>query len=713
MRDKSKAVEDKVAQLMESYTASKTSWDKEKEMFLDCIKTEQQDLQAVKEAYDELHRKHTEVSSLAKTQAQHISELEMRNSSRSLGVSAQVFPLNEPISSSELPSFGSLQHLASSQTKNPDCLEDMVVAKLVATGATGGREALNYQKGMNEKKHGGKDDNNKKEEERNTEQQRDREEVQGDDVKERGSTGEKRRTLTAQTTDRADRREDSQGSSEDAEDTRSPETETRDRAEGQGTDGAEERVKTAVHTSETQILSQTTTDWTTEKSNARQVVDFTDSLSRKVTEMDAHSSHVNKGCGTGREGQLLHTLDSDDSQSVHHRPYPDSRVQNLRRDEVQTQNAEPLGQLPSQIHQVSEKTAEEAADVPTEPSEPLSHSRICTNAAPLAAQTETTTTQTAAGNPCVITCNMKPTDEMCDIHVNEESVVVRTWVEPQPLPKSQEISEQQNGQLRSVATGDGDSSEGQSNVDTQEDHNSETAPVEKSNYKDVCVDITMDTVDVESELESVNCQQHKNSVKTEEATERETDLKVSVHSTGPRSSCDLVSLLHQFVQGSEQNTSGSGGRLRHPPSAIPMFPKGKHSKVPLVITRVSDLLDSSSVSGNAASLTRHQQGEWKALGETCRETTAADTGSRASLSITSFPVSTSSSAVSELPWQATAGCSRAPTSAAGPVSESDWEPSCSQEREDQQSSIRAQISKIEQFLNTERLCLSKRRKTDN
>lgn len=31
MREKSKAMEDKVAQLMESYTASKTSWDKEVE----------------------------------------------------------------------------------------------------------------------------------------------------------------------------------------------------------------------------------------------------------------------------------------------------------------------------------------------------------------------------------------------------------------------------------------------------------------------------------------------------------------------------------------------------------------------------------------------------------------------------------------------------------------------------------------------------------
>lgn len=77
----------------------------------------------------------------------------MRDSSQSLSVSNQVFPtlveeireeetINEPISSSELPSFGSLQHLASTQTKNQDWLEDTgAVTTLVATGATGGQPA--------------------------------------------------------------------------------------------------------------------------------------------------------------------------------------------------------------------------------------------------------------------------------------------------------------------------------------------------------------------------------------------------------------------------------------------------------------------------------------------------------------------------------------------------------------------------------------------
>ncbi|XP_032380510.1 coiled-coil domain-containing protein 73 isoform X3 [Etheostoma spectabile] len=162
---------------------------------------------------------------------------------------------------------------------------------------------------------------------------------------------------------------------------------------------------------------------------------------------------------------------------------------------------------------------------------------------------------------------------------------------------------------------------------------------------------------------------------------------------------------------SEQNNSGSGGLLRHPASTIPMFLKSKHNKVPLVISRASDLLNASSVCGTAASI-RRQQGEWKALGETFRETATADMESSASVSVTSFPVSTSIT-VSRLSWPTTPGCSRAPTSTVGPGSESDWEPSCSQEREDEQSSFRAHISKIEQFLNTERLRLPKRQKTEN
>ncbi|XP_047189157.1 uncharacterized protein LOC118315165 [Scophthalmus maximus] len=657
MRDKSKAAEDKAARLMESCAAAETSWDKEKKMLLDRIETEQRELQAAKDAHDELHQKHAELSSQAVVQAQHMFELETRTSRQSrLRVSTQLFPPDEPTSSSELP-----QHSASSQAQNPDRPDD--------TGATGGEEASNHHlqselkqpsnsgttgtgtnilneciknpfvvsdsirtassvsddnfpiskgscvsgteeknvvdeeegnTGMSEEKHGGEDDdegqerNNRKEEEGNAEELWNG----GEDAKEGGRAGEKGGTPTNPTTGSAVGREDTRGS---AEDTRNPQTETRDRAEGRGTDGAE-----------TQIPAQTTTDYTAERSNTLQVVDFADTEPLLVVcEQDADSRHED-------EGQLLRSFGSDDVLRVDHKPKSATQVQN-------------------QVH------------------------------------------------------------ETCRIQASEESV--RTSVEK---PQSQEMSE-----LQSLTTEEDDadsSAKGKcqvSNVDTKH---------ENCDGESVCVDVTMDSGCEET---SGSCQDQMKNDKTDDAGDpetnnRETDVNVSVAATVSRSS-----VLHQFVQGSESNTSVSCGRLRIPPSRKPTFPKSKPCKVPLVITKTSALLNPSGVSRTL--------GEWNASGDTVSYRTRGEVRihsgqcsypeRRASLSITSFPVPVSFSTVSGLSWPTTPG--RAPTSGAGPVSHSDSEPSCSQEREEQQASFRAQISKIEEFLNTERLRLPKRRRTDN
>ncbi|XP_034734215.1 sporulation-specific protein 15-like isoform X2 [Etheostoma cragini] len=802
MREKKKAMEEKMAQLMENYAASKNRWDNEKSVFLDCIKSEQQDLQAVKEAYNKLHQGHTELSSQTKVQAQHIHELEMRDSSQSLSVSTKIFPnlvekireeetLNEPISSSKLPGFGSLQPLASSVTKNPDCLEDTgAVTKLVAIKVTGestvsslgymsidgsvdllSKEKRDEGNGeMSEKEQGWKDDvkqvqNNREDGERIEEQQWNKEKVKGENVKEGGragemgvSAGEKRGTLMAQTTDRADRQDCSQGSTEDAGEPKQPETEKKHRAEGEGTYGAEEKGKTGQHTAETQIPAQTTTDMTTKKSNTQQVIDFMDTepllaacepsdcsqnLFQKIREKDADSSHVKKGNEVRRE---IHTFCSDEHQSVNLGPnFVIQEVQPLCHDEDQT-FAKSVSQLPSLAHQVSEKTKEEkpsyksAAKIPTEPSGPLNQSSICSSqtvSALLAAQSD--------GSD--IMSDMKQPDKMCD---NEECVLLTTVVESQAFLQSQITDNDDKGYSSACKK------ESQSNVKTCEINSCETGQelMEKSNLKDAWTDITMDTVNLESWVETGSYQEHMENDKKEDTgdaktTQSETVLKLSVHpshesnaspETGSkkyyeqspanklllddtielsppsnkcyRSSFDLGSAQRKTGSPmSEQHKSGSGGLLRHPASTIPMFLKSMHNKVPLVISGASDLLNASSVCGTAASI-RRQQGEWKCLGKTFRETAKADMESSASVSITSFPVSTSIT-VSRLSWPTTPGCSSDPTSTVGPGSESDWEPSGSQEREDEQSSFRAHISTIEQFLNTERLRLPKRRKTEN
>ncbi|KAG8012923.1 Coiled-coil domain-containing protein 73 [Nibea albiflora] len=353
MREKSTATEDKVAQLMESYAASKSSWDKEKAAFLGHVRSEQRDLRAASEAHDELQQKHTELSSQAEVQTQQTHELETRGGSQSRLVPTSLEEireeqtLNEPFSSSQPPGFhDGLRRLASAQTQKPDRLEDAGAAtKLVAAGSTGGRDAsvhrqqshfkrpvnpsnvlpsthpdnsrhrlcaLSRATGLDsstltkqiinantsendpdvtarlihaassvcddslpistgscvtdasssspgsrsvggsveskEKKDGWKDDMKRGENEREEEEMN----VRGEDTKEGGS---------AQTTDRADRREDSQRSTEDAGDTKEPGTETRDRAEG-------------PHTPEAQISAQTTADTTTEKSGTQPVIDF-------------------------------------------------------------------------------------------------------------------------------------------------------------------------------------------------------------------------------------------------------------------------------------------------------------------------------------------------------------------------------------------------------------------------------------------------------
>ncbi|KAM7413985.1 hypothetical protein PAMA_019009 [Pampus argenteus] len=771
MREKSKATEDKVVQLIDSYAASKTVWDKEKTMFLERIKNEQQDHQAVKDAYINLHQKHAE---LATVQAHHLHEMETRDCSQSLSVSAQLFPalaegtrgvrpLNEP--SSELRSFGSLQHLAFSQTKNSDCLEDTRAAtKLVAIGATGGQEAsihhlqsqskepLNISnlfscpldtnnlyslsgttgsdtnkymnntntglvsdvmcttpsvsdngllmskgscvssikpvsspdhrsihgsvlskeksdegnRGRREGEQGRRDDT--REEERNKDQPWNREE----DLKEGGRAEEKRGTLMTQTTDRVDRQECG------GRDTRKPKTETKDRAEGA------ERGKTAVHTpepTEAEIQAQTTGDKnhkSGEKSNTLQVIDLMDNSetqltacepsdcsqtsSQKVIKRDAEFSHVNKGGGIGREGQLRHTLSTDESQSVNHGPNP--LVQEAQH---VCEDAESLYHLPSAVHQVFEKNTEETLSdkFPAGLCERSSHTIAAESGGIVNIQDlETTHTQAEFSNPPDVTSNMNHTDEMHDKKVREEGVSVKTMTETQALPQSQQISEQENEQLKSLVT---DSvaqkkSDDQTNVNNACEAAKETA--DKSNLKDAS-----DSAEPESQVATGSCQEHfkndKGDVEDLQTTESETDLKPSVHQsynidaspeTGglkhneqpvvkeillddtdeslrpSNKTCRLsldwggvkrktagsdtmsVSVSHHFAQGSRV----SGEFLGHPPSTIPMFLKS--NKVPSVIIGASELLKASSVSGTAASSRRHQQGEWKAIGET----TAAD-----------------------------------------------------------------------------------------
>ncbi|KAG8012922.1 hypothetical protein GBF38_020885 [Nibea albiflora] len=274
-----------------------------------------------------------------------------------------------------------------------------------------------------------------------------------------------------------------------------------------------------------------------------------------------------------------------------------------------------------------------ATKIPTELPDPLNQSSICSSQTDTAAQSdnavsieglETKITQTPPSNPS------EPPDE------------------PQASPQSPEISEQE---------------------------------------PDACVDVTMDSVHLESKVETGSCQEHvmkKTKQKMPEMQRRLRPMSVQVtrkiHQQRPAaqnitSRLRAKEMLHEDTDessppGSKTFRSSFDWAQRrtvppisvgHPSSSMPSFLKRKHNKGEQNFS-VHQLLPGLRV------VLRHSQ-----------QTVMAD-----------------HRRVQH-----------------GSESQSDWEPSFSQEREEEQSSFRAQISKIEQFLNMEKLRLPKRRRTDD
>ncbi len=387
-------------------------------------------------------------------------------------------------------------------------------------------------------------------EKKHEEQQWNREEAQGEDVKERGSAGDKRGTLVAQTTDRADRQEGSGRLTEDPGDTKQPETETKDRAEGEGTDGAEERGKTGPYTPETQIPTQTTADKTAEESNTLPVIDSMDTeplltacepsecsqnLPQNASEKVADSIHVNN---RNQAWSKVYTSSFDDHQNVSHESNSViQEVQHFSHDEAQISPH-------SLHHQVSEKNKEETSDKiaanAAKPSEPLNQSSVALPAQSdhtVSIQESETTTQTQPSYPSDNLGNVMQTDEMCDTHVRADCVLATAKVESHTLPQSVETTEQQHEELRSLVTDDEDDAsrvckkrKGQSNADTGANNACETAQeaVEKSNLQDACVDNVMDTVDAESEVETDSCQKDRKEDAGDTKTTK-SDITLSAH----------------------------------------------------------------------------------------------------------------------------------------------------------------------------------------
>ncbi|XP_034031436.1 myosin-9-like [Thalassophryne amazonica] len=545
--------------------------------------------------------------------------------------------------------------------------------------------------------------------------------------------------------DNADGQEQIGGSAEDKWDMRKPEKETKD-------------GKTVVHSPQPVIEAQTSPDkkCSDGEKNNTPAIDFMDRTeprptARQPTERSqSPSESVAEGTDECvREEHLLKSCGCDDHQTLN-----------------RGQNAESLHLLPSPVHPVCEEATSEKSSKKTAahfyhfPSEPLKQSRIVSS--------EANATPWDPQSVSFRELEMRESCKSTDINVQHTSQVCDG--RDDLLLQSQKISDPAVGQLKLLLT-ESEACEKIQKINgpcENDDCVVVQQPVEECQRKAAMhqrssdVDIGMDGAGLNSQVESDSCQDRmKYHMETKEQ-KSDSQLKPFVQ-LGPNegespeagrsekqeqlpptemllrdpedsslsrqkdymSSFDWaaalmeakrlhsdVSDLQRSVQrspASELNASGSSGFVGQTSSKLAMFLKTKQNKVPLVITSASDLLHGSSNFGLAVSFQRHRQGEK----DTVRGT--ADTNGRSSVWMSSFPVSASSSTVSRPSLQTAPepGCSRTTASATSPSSDSDWFPSGSQERDEQHSSLRTQISKIEQFLSTERLLLPKRRRIDN
>lgn len=450
----------------------------------------------------------------------------MNNSKNDLNVVSDLICNTSSLYGDELASKGSCES-GPITALNPDHRSRRGSVEL----PTDERKSDEEDKGMGRTDQSGRDDmklgnKNIEEEVRNKLEHMNREEIQGEDEKDTRAE-EKRGTSNSQTTDREDSQECSGGG------IRESKRETKDKGECEGRNGEEERGK-----AETEIQAQTTGD---KKSKRLPVIDLdssetlltacepsccSDSLPQKDVKKDEDSSHVDKGCGMLGGGQF---------ESIDHMLNP--VVQEVKdqpcQDDVQTY-AESPDWLPSAVHEASEPSDKSAADFPAEPQSTSSQTSASQSGGRINIQDlQTIQMQTETGDPSNITCNMNHADEMCDTDENGKVMFGTMTVESQESPQIEDTSEHGNGQIEPVVS-DSDAQE----RDDQTNLNGDRETAQEFNSKDVCVD----NVDHKSLLDGGCCDGGLKNDKQEAAadsqtTERETDLKPSVHlSSGNRAS---------------------------------------------------------------------------------------------------------------------------------------------------------------------------------
>ncbi|XP_051917979.1 uncharacterized protein LOC127598286 isoform X2 [Hippocampus zosterae] len=421
---------------------------------------------------------------------------------------------------------------------------------------------------------------------------------------------------------------------------------------------------------------------------------------QKDTKKVADRSPVNM-----REGQLLHNISGPPDQSLNYSAILIAQVApSSYQVEVQT-NSETVKSSPTATYPVVEEVMKLNK----------STDNVQTNFSDLLSQSVKNQTVTQSVN---IISNVTPTDEMKGEDTNEE--VKKTIVDTKVGCLHMNTSEPANGPMEVLES---DASKEVCRMTSQAEpvicfgnlnnsiSNPDIAEDSKSSKSVLLVSDQPKSVNVESpDFDTLKCQKQpvvketfpvmkQSSLPISKAYRPSFDWGGAMKETVLSATTSNSNLRPNVQSSPVSEQSASCGLLTQSPCT---FRKSQHSKEPLVIISASDLLKASSVSASAEFGRKHKLGERNVLGESVRETVATDE-SRVPLSAPSCPFSYSSST-----WPSPSGTS---VSTAAPRSDAESETLCSQE--EQQSSFRNQISKIEQFLKSERLHLSKRRRTDS
>ncbi|CAL9697106.1 unnamed protein product [Knipowitschia caucasica] len=751
MREKEKTAEDQIKQLMEECTVSKSSWDKEKADFLEQMKKEKQELTSVKEAFEELRQNHTELSSKAEEQAQLISELTINvkeldlvipsnntqdgiDSVSKIDVSGghavynenymndinSELKANSPISNADnCPPASALRETTSELTNS--CTMDDASADVETSTVSQACEtqlnfsatstyALEFQSLQLDTK--------------NT-------------FQENGDSVEKAHKATEE---------------KDVHVQENCEESTKNGAEDTDLSHMEEHAQTTHNPGEQSVIDHATPTLRVLKEIAAKTgVEFT--LSERQPQLDEEENLPHVIEDTRNETQISAfdiVLQSTTNEKVNHvlplqkmrraDMFPGDSIEQVCKSK-HVKNSSPLVKTtsPSVCHDLEESTVMVSAEsITAELPKPLNKSSSCqsqSDAAQLDSVSiqETTTMQTQMVSPSDTPGHVKDT---VDESAKECSPVNEIVEDTVGLVSQKELSE--NNNLTNLVRG------------TSHDltnHGEKRTDREQVDIMDKCkqsgVDKNTDSVDSWDEFErflKLSKMPNKDRVHWSKESDLKADFLKSQLSGASDCKKNIVaeeSKMSEFfvplkttykplfewgsAQRRAQSSSASSGTSAHSvlltssqmsstsdylsssSSTISICHKGKYSKVPLTITRAADLLSCGTTATSSGS---HLQTECRALGEAHMDTTA-QMDSRGSPSDAASLVSASSSALSRPQTKRTLS----PDARGTP--ESEWGPGCSQDTEEQQSSFRTQISKIEQFLNTERLRLPKRRKTDN